>query len=115
MKVDISVSPSLDRLVITPRDRSSDSFVKSALSISNPNLRINKSVEGLWVDSADIWKLRIEEAGFEFSWNELSEKFVQNRRRVKKQMPGIIEQIKSIQRGGKLLAARYLKGGMGMH
>lgn len=108
MRVDARVSELLDKLVLTPSASADTVKVRSELARHNPQIRLHRSAEGIWLDANDIDKLELTNVDIEIKWTELAERFFQNRLNAKGRMSKTISDIKQIKSGGKTVAAARL-------
>lgn len=109
MKVDVKVSQSLDKLIFSPRIASDGAVTRKGLAMANPNIKFGRSAEGITVSAADVASLNLNVPGLDLKWNDLSERFVENRVRFFGHTQEVVETVKTIRTGGVDEAKSRLK------
>lgn len=115
MKVDIKVSQSLDKLVISPRLAEDGAALRKALAMANPHIKLGRSAEGITVSEVDAASLNLNIPGLDLKWSELSKRFLDNRSRYYGGMNEVVGTVKLIKAAGKSEAKSRLSSRSGFN
>jgi len=103
----------LDRLVVVPRSPGERRALSGALVAALPGVKLGRSAEGISVPGHDADRL-LDVADIELHWRPEARLFAENRRRVKRALPHIREDVARIRDGGRKVAESYLPDADGL-